>query len=136
MKQIAAYALALLLATPLHAQDEDPPIAPMPDVENEGESLGDTARDLFDGFREEVEPDLRDLAEQLEPSLRRFARQMGPMLSELQDMIGDVSNYELPEKLPNGDIILRYKDPGEDGDAPEPGPEDEGTAGPGETIDL
>ena len=34
-----------------------------------------------------------------------------PHLAELADMIGDLGNYQAPERLPNGDIILRRKIP-------------------------
>ncbi len=37
--------------------------------------------------------------------------EMAPMLRELRDMVGEIDRYEAPEKLPNGDIIIRRKDP-------------------------
>ncbi|MGY6694726.1 MAG: hypothetical protein ACXIUW_01700 [Roseinatronobacter sp.] len=71
------------------------------------------------GFLAEVEPQLRDLEQgltALEPELQRF-------LSELRGM----AQYHAPEFLPNGDILIRRRQPGDaDEDAPEaPSPEPE-----------
>ena len=49
-----------------------------------------------------------------------------PMLAELSALIDDVSMYEMPEILPNGDIIIRRRPP-EPEDAPPEG---------GASIDL
>jgi hypothetical protein len=44
------------------------------------------------------------------------------MLRELSAMIGDIGNYHAPEMMPNGDIIIRRKLPGEER-TPDPGEE-------------
>lgn len=96
MKQIAPIALsALLLALPANAQDSG--------REDMKEGLGlleQGAKLLLKGLADEMEPALQDLAEQVEPAMR-----------ELLGMIDDFNAYEMPEMLPNGDIIIRRKVP-------------------------
>ena len=66
------------------------------------------AEDAPEEFTRGIEQVLRDLFSEVEPTLR-----------ELRDRIDDLNNYEPPEMLPNGDIIIRRKRPL----APSPGPE-------------
>ncbi|MGB0902996.1 hypothetical protein [Halocynthiibacter sp.] len=106
MKQIATFGLiaALSVAAPaVQAQDASPT--------DEGFSLMEEgAKLLLRGLLEEMEPALEDL--------EGLALEMGPAMEELRGMIGDFSAYELPEVLPNGDIIIRRKTPLEDSDDP------------------
>lgn len=55
--------------------------------------------------------DLQGLMDEIGPSLQSFLAEMGPALAEIADQVQDWSVYELPEILPNGDIILRRKTP-------------------------
>ena len=67
---------------------------------------------FLEGLADEMEPALdefRSLADEFGPALRDFAQQMGPALGDLMERIDDWSLYELPEVLPNGDIIIRRK---------------------------
>lgn len=73
--------------------------------------LGEGARLLFEGLTEDLRPQLEALLEQMEPALRGMVEEMGPALNELAEMIGDLNAYHPPERLPNGDIILRRKKP-------------------------
>ena len=119
MKQIRMiFALPLVVmlgAGPAMAQD-----AP----DEEGRSLmQEGARLFWEGIRREMGPtldSLQDRAEEMEPALRDFVEEMGPALRELMGKAGDLSAYEAPEILPNGDIILRRKAPQEDEIAPVP----------------
>ena len=123
MRQILiTTAAALMLATPaLHAEEDATP--------KDGLSLiEEGARMFFDGLMQEARPTMegmKDMAERLGPQLQEFAQEMGPALAEILKDVEDLSIYEPPEKLPNGDIIIRRK-PIED---PEPDlplqPEDE-----------
>ena len=80
-----------LLAAPVQAQESE-------DELREGLDLfGEGTRMLLDGLRE----------------------QFGPALQDLRGAIGHLDAYEAPELLPNGDIIIRRKEP----------------LGPGEQID-
>jgi hypothetical protein len=123
MKQILITATAaLMLASPaLHAQEDAPPQG--------GSSLiEDGARMFFEGLFQEARPameGMKEMAERLGPQLRDFAQEMGPALADILKDVEDLSVYEAPEKLPNGDIIIRRK-PVED-PAPDlaPTPEDE-----------
>ena len=75
---------------------------------------------FLEGLLQEMEPaldDLQGLADEMEPALRQFSDAMGPMMRDLFDKIDDVNRYELPEVLPNGDIIIRRKPDAEE-DAP------------------
>lgn len=77
---------------------------------------------FFEGLRQEVEPamrDLQDLAQEMEPAMRSFVDEMGPALRDLMGEIEDWSAYHPPERLPNGDILLRRKPP-EKREAPTP----------------
>jgi len=49
---------------------------------------------------------------------------MGPAFIALTEKMGDMSHYELPEMLPNGDIILRRKPEATPIDPAAPRPED------------
>ena len=54
---------------------------------------------------------LRGLINRIEPDLRALAEDMGPALRQWQGLIGSLNQYHAPEVLPNGDIILRRKEP-------------------------
>jgi hypothetical protein len=47
-------------------------------------------------------------------------KDLEPMARELAALLGDVRNYDPPERLPNGDIIIRRK-PGAPPPPPPPG---------------
>jgi hypothetical protein len=109
---LAIPALALFLAaSPAAAQDS----TPAPEEDGEGFSLmQEGARLLFEGLIDEMEPTLRDLegmteemAQQLEPALEFLSTEIGPAFMALVARIDDMRNYEMPEFLENGDIIIR-----------------------------
>lgn len=55
---------------------------------------------------------LRGLMNEMAPSLREMEgalKEMQPEVQKLLELMGDIRNYEMPEKLPNGDIIIRRK---------------------------
>lgn len=103
----ATLALLLALAAPPLAADEAEP--PAGDVEEGMSLLEEGAKLLFRGLVEEMEPAMREMAEGME----EFAANLEPMLRELVRLMDDLSAYHLPERLPNGDIIIRKKRPGE-----------------------
>ena len=96
-----AAAVAASLALPAHAQ------------EDEGRSLMERGAELFfEGLAQEMAPaldDLRGMAEQFGPSMQSFFEEMGPAFAEIMSEVEDWSVYEMPEILPNGDIIIRRK---------------------------
>ncbi|MEM0978375.1 MAG: hypothetical protein AAGJ34_12635 [Pseudomonadota bacterium] len=59
----------------------------------------------FDDLIQEME----QLAEEAAPLMQDWMAWITPQLEALGDRIGDLSQYEAPEVLPNGDIIIRKK---------------------------
>ncbi|CUH64068.1 hypothetical protein TG4357_01048 [Thalassovita gelatinovora] len=102
---------AAFLAQPVLAEDPAPPAA----GEDDGFSLMEEGAKLFfKGIMQQMEPaldDLQQLTEDMEPALRQFAKEMGPALRDLMEKVDDITLYHPPELLPNGDIILRRKQP-------------------------
>lgn len=106
MKQILLpAALIALLSSPLAAQDAE--------AEDSGPSLMERGAELFwEGLRQEMAPALEDLQGMMAefgPSMAEFLAQMGPALAGIAKEVEDWSVYEMPEILPNGDIIIRKK---------------------------
>ena len=105
----ALLSIGLSLA-PALAQDSDVPEGQDAD---QGQSLMERgARMFLEGMRREMEPaleDLRDLMVEMGPAMQQFIRDMGPALADLLGRIDDLSAYEAPELLPNGDILIRRK---------------------------
>ncbi|MBF9034686.1 hypothetical protein HKCCE2091_10575 [Rhodobacterales bacterium HKCCE2091] len=98
MKRIAAALLVLALAGPAAAQEADGDN----DFRDGLDLFGEGARRMLEGFREEMGP----LLDEMRPF---FEEEMLPFLQELSGLIDDISAYELPERLPNGDIIIRRR---------------------------
>ncbi|GGL67805.1 hypothetical protein [Wenxinia marina] len=119
---------ALLLAPPALAQETP---------EDDGPGLMQQGADMFfRGLMSEMSPaveDFRDFAEQAGPALRTFIDEMGDDFRTVIATVDDLSNYEGPEFLPNGDIIIRRRP-----DAPDwvPPALRDGEVEPGEEIDL
>jgi hypothetical protein len=82
----------------------------------------------------EFERLLEQFSEESQEFLQDWLTQLTPLLEGLRDRVDDLSNYEAPEVLPNGDIIIRRKP-----DAPEspaPDPDDTPLAHPNQQIEL
>ncbi|MEX0304473.1 MAG: hypothetical protein AB3N24_18800 [Leisingera sp.] len=106
MKQILLpAALIALMSSPLAAQEAG--------EEDSGSTLMERGAELlWEGLRQEMAPaleDLQGLMEEIGPSMGEFLSEMGPALAEIAREVEDWSAYELPEILPNGDIIIRKK---------------------------
>ncbi|KIC21630.1 hypothetical protein [Leisingera sp. ANG-Vp] len=106
MKQILlSAALTAVLSAPLSAQEAG--------EEDNGPSLMERGAELLlEGLVQEMAPaleDLQGLMEEIGPSMGAFLSEMGPALAEIAKEVEDWSAYELPEILPNGDIIIRKK---------------------------
>lgn len=63
---------------------------------------------MMRGLMTEMEPALDDMRGML-GELGDVTDQLGPQLQSILDLMGDVRFYELPERLPNGDILIRRK---------------------------
>ena len=100
MRQLLILAL---LATPAAAQEAEAPEPPT--VMERGMRL------LMEGLLQEMEPalrDLDDLAREAQPLLERLEDDLGAALEGLEGLAG---TYHPPEVLPNGDILIRRKEP-------------------------
>ena len=87
---------------------------------------------FMEGMLKEMEPAIEEfsgLADDLAPAIREFADQMGPRLNAILEEVEDWSAYEVPEILPNGDIIIRRK-------AERPVPKPAPTVEPAPQIEL
>ncbi|PTV97236.1 hypothetical protein C8J27_101348 [Rhodobacter aestuarii] len=79
-----------------------------------GKSLVERGAELFlRGLLDEVSPHL----DEMQQGLGEAAEALGPKLKQVLALIDDIRYYNAPERLPNGDIIMR-RVPG----APEPPP--------------
>lgn len=100
MKQFAAIIFAASLAIPANAQQAED----APGLIERGAQM------FFEGLLREMEPALEGLGD-LGPALRGFAEEMGPALADVLGKVQDWSVYHPPEILPNGDIMIRRKEP-------------------------
>jgi len=94
MRHIAIAAL-IALAPPVFAQDSGDGRPLMPFLEEWSERTEDMMRELMD---------------EIGPEMERMMSEVVPHLQELTELLGGLDNYELPEILPNGDIIIRRRD--------------------------
>lgn len=88
MKQIAAIAIAATLAFPAWAEEGNP------EIDKGLEMMSEAFRLLMDGLSTEMEP----LGDALSDAWQDFVEDLG-----------DLQQYEAPERLPNGDILIRRK---------------------------
>lgn len=122
-----SFALVLSAALPLAAVAQSP--APMPSEEwspppatepggaTESESgLGLIERGVgtvFENLLRDLQPQMEDMARGLDQTFNRFA----PVFDDISTLMDDIGNYGAPERLPNGDILIRRRP-----DAPPPPP--------------
>lgn len=109
-------ALTLLAAPavtgPAKAQQTPTP----PEVEEGFSLMEEGAKLLLRGLMSEMEPALDEMGNalaELEPALK----DLQPKMLELLALVDDLTNYAAPERLENGDILIRRKP-----DAPAPPP--------------
>ncbi|WBU64914.1 hypothetical protein [Paracoccus aerodenitrificans] len=112
----AAFILGLSIASPVPAQqwemppaDETPPSADAPD-DPMGE-IGQGIEGMMDQLFNRLQPHLEGLGNELSSTMNEFS----PAMDEFARLVDDFGNYHRPERLPNGDIILRRR-----ADAPPP----------------
>lgn len=96
------------------------------DAPKDTTSVEDGAEEILEGLRKLFE----GLAGEMEPLAEDFAKELSELWGEIIDDVEVSPGYHPPEVLPNGDIIIRRKEPGETpapavpGDAPGEGPID------------
>lgn len=126
MKKLA---LLLALAAP-PALAETP--SPAPEVEEGFSLMEEGAKMLLKGLMSEMEPTLDEMGKALsdiEPALK----DLQPKMMELLALVDDLTNYQAPERLENGDILIRRK-PG--APPPPPLPETAPETAPAGEIEL
>ncbi|KQI67832.1 hypothetical protein AN189_13715 [Loktanella sp. 3ANDIMAR09] len=105
MKHLILAAALTLSALPANAQEAEA------EADTGGRDLIEEGAKLFlRGLLREADPairELQDLANNVGPALQMLREEMGPALAEIMSRIDDIGNYENPEILPNGDIIIR-----------------------------
>ncbi|WP_224815825.1 AAA+ family ATPase [Hasllibacter sp. MH4015] len=89
-----AVAGMLAIAAPAAAQDDGG------DVSEGLGLLGEGTRLILEGLMEEMRP-------MLEEARPYFEEEVLPFLDRMGELMDDFTSYELPERLPNGDIIIR-----------------------------
>ena len=128
MKLIAAAALTLALGAPLLAQQwQMPPAEDAPNAAPQAQGPLTTPGDNSDGLEQDLEGIMSEMFQRLQPHLEGLANELSstadefrPALNELGGVMDDIANYERPERLPNGDILIRRR-----ADAPPPPPLEE-----------
>ena len=128
--------LALAAATPALAQEDgqaaplQEEAAPQAGAQDNDDKMRDGLRLFLDGLSEGMDrtfDGLGDKAEEAAPALRDFIARLGPAWQELLGDIKDFSDYEAPQILPNGDILIRRKDDAPVYVPPEPGENPDGS---------
>ncbi|MBR9864044.1 MAG: hypothetical protein GYB24_11450 [Rhodobacteraceae bacterium] len=116
MKHFAPLLLALALATPVAAQEEQD----SSELFKRFEQLSDDAQSMLKGWVDELGPKLDEL---------------GPAMEDLAERLGEMSTYHAPEVLENGDILIRRKTPLPPKEEPEE-PRETPLTNPQNTIEL
>ena len=106
MKHLAL--ILLCFGTPLTAQDAPADGTADESVDQGFSLMEEGAKLLLKGLMSEMEPALDEMGKALsgvEPALK----ELQPKLLELLALVDDLTNYQAPERLQNGDILIRRK---------------------------
>ena len=123
MRKFPAFILAAALAAPIlvTAQQWSPPGADQQMAPDTDAPRADSGGDLFERGLESF---MQNMLKEAEPHLDRLGRDLGdtvnslrPVLGDIGTLMDDVKNYQAPERLENGDILIRRR-----ADAPPPPP--------------
>ena len=87
-------AAVLATASPVAAQEESG-------------GFGEGLDLLGEGSRMILERLLEDMRPMLDSARPFFEEELMPLMERLGEVVDDLSYYELPERLPNGDIVIR-----------------------------
>ena len=122
MRRFPALILAAALSLPVVviAQQWTPPGADQ-DTAPESDTGDDSGSSVFERGMESF---MQNMLKEAEPHLDRLGRDLGdtvnslrPVLGDIGALMDDVKNYQAPERLENGDILIRRR-----ADAPPPPP--------------
>lgn len=104
-------AATLLTGVPVMAQTGyQPPSA------EEGATDDEPLPDIGSRIEQGAQTLLRDLFRDVEPHMNAIGRELGlrmdsltPMVEDLGRLMDDIGNYQAPERLANGDLLIRRK---------------------------
>lgn len=107
---LAAFLAPALLAAPvLFAQDDSdawqPPLQDSAPEEDGTDLIGRGMGLLMENFMRELEPGLDQLGQDMSGAFSNLS----PVLKDLGVLIDDLRHYQAPERLENGDIIIRRR---------------------------
>lgn len=112
--------LAFLLSLPVPALSQNY----VPPSVNNDEALPGESDEAGRNLERNAESFFDDLFNNIQPHMDAIGRELGgklseltPILEDLGTMVDDIRNYQAPERLANGDILIRRKP-----DAPPPPP--------------
>lgn len=106
--------VAALAAAPALAQVYEPPKADeAPKDSPAGDSLESGIENFLNNLLGQAQPHLDRLGQDLGDTLGA----VGPVFKDIGKLMDDVGNYQAPERLENGDILIRRR-----ADAPPPPP--------------
>ena len=118
MLAVPVFVSAQLWTPPSAAPDEA-----APNAEPESGTETDSATDS-DPFASGLENFMQNMLNEAAPHLDKLSRDLGdignslrPVLGDIGKLMDDVKNYQAPERLENGDILIRRR-----ADAPPPPP--------------
>ena len=109
MKMLVLALPLALLAPALPAQE---PPAASSEIDEGMSLLEEGARMFLRGLMTEVEPKMQDMQKGLDDLGSKMGSaldQAQPWITALSSMVDDFGYYDPPERLPNGDIIIRRK---------------------------
>lgn len=116
---ILTAALTCASAMAAGAQGWQPPSAETPESDGWGRNDSDDSP-----FERGLESFMQNMLKEAEPHLDRLGRDLGDTLNSLRPVLGDIGNlmddaknYQAPERLENGDILIRRR-----AEAPPPPP--------------
>lgn len=119
MRKILVLGAVLMAASPASAQEDGGGMRDGLDL------LGEGSRMILEGLLDEMRPMMEDVRP-------FFEQELLPMLDRLGAIVDDLSYYDLPERLPNGDILIRRSpDAPRWGEEPSPGEGADPSPGPG-----
>lgn len=104
---------ALLLIATLAAPVWTAPAAMAQDSEAEPGLMDGLLGTIMENMLRDVGPEMDQMGDGMSGALSR----LGPVLKDLSVLVDDLRNYQAPERLENGDILIRRR-----ADAPPPPP--------------
>lgn len=105
MRPLLLFVLLSMTPLILRAQTAEPP-APRQPIDENGLGLIERGMGMIlDRLITDLGPDLNQLGQDMSDTVTRIA----PVFEDLSVLMDDLANYQTPERLENGDILIRRK---------------------------